>query len=189
MPHPRPTVFGSSSSLWRPIAHPTPPPTSAPPVAPIAVYSFCSGVHDEHDETVKSATVAKNTDPILPPIHLQTLPEFKAVLKTDFERFCHFSRVRSIQSRIGFGSSSRTCTQRKGPQPWKGLRPVTDVYQTRRPTRSAPARRDGSERDPRPCRWWRRSQSCRSRAESTGSTGYRLSPGSPRRHPHADRRA
>src|ERR1700722_6037938 len=58
MPHPRPTVFGSSSSLVRPIAHPTPPPTSAPPPAPMAVYSFCSGVHDEHDETVKRTTQA-----------------------------------------------------------------------------------------------------------------------------------
>src|ERR1700722_1858022 len=58
MPHPRPTVSASSSSLWRPIAHPTPPPTSAPPVAPTAVYSLCSGVHDAHDETVKSTTVA-----------------------------------------------------------------------------------------------------------------------------------
>src|ERR1700676_1140973 len=89
MPHPRPTVFGSSSSLLRPIAHPTPPPTSAPPVAPTAVYSLCSGVHDAHDETVKSTTVA-NAPTQFFHLYTRTPPWVASYCANGLREFCHF---------------------------------------------------------------------------------------------------
>src|ERR1700687_3532059 len=98
MPHPRPTALGSSSSVFRPIAHPTPPPTSAPPVAPMAVYSLCSGVHDEHDETVKRTTQATA------PIHFcdrytETPPRVRAVPKLNFANSGIFDRLGLLSRR------------------------------------------------------------------------------------------
>src|ERR1700735_245058 len=96
MPHPRPTVCASSSSLSRPIAHPAPPPMSAPPVAPMAVYSFCSGVHDEHDETVSRTTVA-NTPTQFFHLYTSNPPWVSSYPANELCEFCHFLRIRSIQ--------------------------------------------------------------------------------------------
>src|SRR5258708_2643631 len=97
MPHPRPTVCGSSSSLSSPIAHPAPPPMRAPPVAPMAVYFFCSGVQDEHDETVKSATVV-NTPTQFFHLYTKTPPWVSDVSAYELGRFCHLWLARSIES-------------------------------------------------------------------------------------------
>ncbi len=66
-----------------------PPPTSAPPVAPTAVYSFCSGVHDEHDETVKSTTVA-NAPTQFFHWYTKTPPWVFKRYAYELGRFCHF---------------------------------------------------------------------------------------------------
>src|ERR1700730_6241004 len=119
MPHPRPTALGSSSSVSRPIAHPTPPPTSAPLVAPMAVYSFCSCVHEEQDETVKSTTVL-NTPTQFFHLYTKTPPWVSDVFAYELGRFCHFWLVRSIKGMSQLYTATfrnSSFTKESGPSP------------------------------------------------------------------------
>jgi hypothetical protein len=103
--------------------------------------------------------------------------------------FWHLCKARSIEI-----ANASYCSRfviiflhKKRPQPLLGTAAGNGRLVSARPTDWAPVRRAGSERGPRPCRWWQRSRSCRTRAESTGSTGFRLSPGNPRLRPNGGR--
>src|ERR1035437_2394813 len=168
---------------------------SAPAAAPPAVYSLCSGVHDAHDETIKKTTVAAAPIQLF---HLITAtpPWVSSNSRIKHCEFCHFLDAESIEE-ANFSHSPGFVMMgiryigyiKKRPQPPTGLRPLADVSVSARLIDWAPVRRGGSARGPHPCRWWLRSRSCRTRAESTGSTGFRLSRGNPPRRLNVDQTA
>ena len=124
-----------------------------------------------------------------------TPPSGSSYSRIKRDQFCLFSLCGSIECSkmshtpdlVTVWQQRRFDTKKAAAAPLRGLQPLTDQFSVSvRPTHSVPVRRDGSERDPPACRWGRRSWSCRSRAESTGWTGYRPSPGNPRRCPRDD---
>src|ERR1039458_9760107 len=124
---------------------------SAPPAAPYSVYSFCSGVHDAHDETVKRATVAAAPIQFFH-LNMSTPPWVSSNSGFKHRELCHFVEAKSIEKAnlwhsAGFINENSLHWLhighiKKRPQPPTGLRPLAD---------DSVSARDRKIVRPRPC--------------------------------------